>query len=656
MPIGKWGVHSSLYGNTAQNQAVANALGATCFTWLMRAHQPSDALMWPDATHILRLWNPGPTEDAHTYAARIAGDIQMWTGAGIHDLWIQVGCEPEQQGFDLQTPWTIVEWKVMAPQYADVLRQRFPNIPFLAAPFTAANISQSDNDYAAAWDGVALHWYWPNTDFQLPTLGNLDTGTIPVFYTEVNANPTTPDHVATFLQHMQYEGATIFMADAIGTAWPFYDLSVVQAKQIRALVDGPLLPVPHPAPPPPPPPPVVPDYLHFRGLSWDQYQQIITTGTMAGRTSPMLNRPDYDALIGAMQDAQIDPRLPLAFTWSEGHHGSDPGLVAAAYNNLGGIKYSGAPGTYDTGIAADTGGTYAGFPDLRPYYVEWVRIMQNNIIGPDFRSGNLIGAVEHYTNGPGTGHNKVTQYEAYVADYPESPVTPPGPSPQPPPPTGVTLADILRVATDHIGKTITDEGNAEFGMCEQEFEEWCEEAGLPRVRYASAAADGDVLLTNGALHTTMPPPPGAGVIWGRSFDPEGHICCAAEYPFVITTYPGKVSRIDAVANGWYGSVGFLGWFVPNGATIVVPPPTNHLDDAMIERLWYGDASAANRAKRAYNPQSGIGQRWRKELLAGNSLGTVQSGEESDTPSGRILQYFTNAVITYITATGETFVN
>src|SRR5690348_8532865 len=116
----------------------------------------------------------------------------------------------------------------------------------------------------------------------------------------------------------------------------------------------------------------------FSPLSRTQYRDIIRSGTLPGYTSPMDTDADYAALIAVTRADNMNPRWPLAFTWAEGHDGSDPGLVAARVNNLGGVKWIGQSGAYDSGIPADTGGTYAGFPDLTGYYQEFVRIMHNS--------------------------------------------------------------------------------------------------------------------------------------------------------------------------------------------------------------------------------------------------------------------------------------
>src|ERR687893_228412 len=165
----------------------------------------------------------------------------------------------------------------------------------------------------------------------------------------------------------------------------------------------------------------------FRHLSADHYSRIIRAGTLPGHSSPMASGDNYDALMEQSRTFNIDPRIGLAWCWAEGHFASDPGLVAAPVFNFGGIKWAGQPGAYDSGIPADTGGTYAGFPNVGRYYFELYRTLNNAHVGPFFRAGDLYGAARKYTfwDNPQAGANKVAQLIAYRRDDP-----PPG---HPPP-------------------------------------------------------------------------------------------------------------------------------------------------------------------------------------------------------------------------------
>lgn len=264
------------------------------------------------------------------------------------------------------------------------------------------------------------------------------------------------------------------------------------------------------------------DYT-FTPLSWEQYDAIIRSGTMPGYTSPMRNREDYDSLIAVMQAADIDPRLPLAFTFCEGHHGSDPGLVAAGVHNLGGVKFVRQAGATDSGIEADTGGTYAAFSDLTVYWREWVRIMGNSIIGPDFRAGNLIGAVEHYTNGIGTGHNKVDKWQQYVRDYP------PTGGATVPTANAVYGDDLIAYLRTLIGQThSTAETDPRNGVhpwaywCESLAERVPERFGLSVTPRPSATAKGRAYEAQGLLRTTDTPGHGDHVIFDGRFYATDH--------------------------------------------------------------------------------------------------------------------------------------
>lgn len=314
------------------------------------------------------------------------------------------------------------------------------------------------------------------------------------------------------------------------------------------------------------------DYA-WHDLTYEQYQAIIRSGTMSGCTSPMLNVPDYNSLIAVMQEANIDPRLPLAFTFCEGHHGSDPGLVAAVVNNLGGVKFVGAAGTTDSGIPADTGGTYAAFPDLSVYWREWVRIMNNSIIGPDFRAGNLIGVVEHYTNGIGTGHNKVEKWQQYLRDYP-----PTGGGSMPATTTGMPGSRVLAEALKWVGTTdrgLYDPSNGHgtpFMWCEAFIESMHEHAGVTRVRYDSALA----FLNDPAIPTNpLPAPAGACVLFGRQTDPSGHVAISDGAGGMIGTTTDGIRHDAAV---WSNCAGWQ-WYpgtVPDASVVVPAPAANEL--------------------------------------------------------------------------------
>lgn len=308
------------------------------------------------------------------------------------------------------------------------------------------------------------------------------------------------------------------------------------------------------------------DYRVFRALSVEQYFAIVDDGTEPGRASPLRTPESYAALVGMCEPVPVDPRLPLAFAWAEGHMGSDPGLAAMPVNNFLGVKFVGQDGATDSGIAADTGGTYAGFADLAACWREWLRIMRNSIIGPAFASGDLVGVVEHYTNGPGTGHNKIDQYERYVATWP----------PASEPPAGapvVTPDDVVRVALADVGKArLTDSWNGEHPVsmwCQADIEDWLVAAGLPVVHYPSAAVAGDAApLAAGRA------PKGALVYFrgpGWSVDDHGGISLGDG-----RTISGLATVV--VTDGWQDLPSYRGWRWPDGIALAPAVDVDYFAD------------------------------------------------------------------------------
>jgi len=241
-----------------------------------------------------------------------------------------------------------------------------------------------------------------------------------------------------------------------------------------------------------------PAFNRFSDLSWDQYQSIVKSGSMGNKPSPLLTGENYKALMGAAQKYNLDPRFMLATLLAEGHMGTDPGLAAASVNNFGGEKWAGQNGATNSGIEADNGGTYAAFPDAGGYLNQMGKTWTNSIIGPATRAGDITKAVETYTNGPGSGRDKITAYNGYVQNYapPTSavastavPATAPGTPP--PVPTGAGSAagagapivtnggsDPARDAIVTAAKSFI--GSPGFaGWCEKLVESELRKAGLP---------------------------------------------------------------------------------------------------------------------------------------------------------------------------------
>jgi hypothetical protein len=638
------GLHAPVQGATERFIQTAEALQASVFLWLALTpggpHRPADALRYPGGTHIVRVANPARYEDPAAWMARVVPALDPWVAAGIPPgaLIVQHANEPDVAAIDLPAAWDLGVWMGSAHGYRDALKARYPNLPLLSPPFSCANTKYLTAEYVAPYEGVAVHCYWAagNPGWRQGTDGGAAWRSAapfgkPVWVTEANSNPTDAEEIVAWVREVDsplVEGATLFVADG-AQSWPEYDVTPETAAAVRA---GLSVTPPKPPPSPPEPTPMA-DYLHFSPLSYAQYQAIIATGTIPGRTSPMLNEPDYHALIGVMQQAQIDPRLPLAFTWSEGHHGSDPGLVAAGVNNLGGIKYVGAPGTFDSGIPADTGGTYAGFYDLRPYYIEWVRIMNNDIIGPCFRAGDLICAVEHYTNGPGTGHNKVAKYEEYVSDYPASAVTPPATG-------GVSGDAIATEALTQRGQTWagtydTHNGNHPWYLwCQSFVERVHEHAGITGPFYASAADCGRAMEALGRLHRgDTNAPRGAVLFWDEQFWADGgHTAISlGDGTFVGTTDQGIQIR-----SGWQSSAGYMGWAFRPGVGDTAPH-VEEVDEVKVgdgfapdelRLMWYGTGKPTATAKKnfPYEPDK-LGTHGAYGLLAN---GTFKTDEQDFT--------------------------
>jgi len=634
----KIGIHASIKGNTEANIAVATALDAQVFVWLAGDHQPGDALRWPDAAHIVRLPNPQaePREAVADYARRVDGLLMAWQAAGLADLWFQMGNEPEIAGYDLAVPWGVEGWKQVAGQYLANLRHNAPTARFLSTPFTVANSGETKAPYTNDFDGVALHHYWAASDGPTPLALAYNK---PVYLTEMNSNPTDPHQIAAFVKGSAgVAGVAIFIADA-PPDFAHYDLSPLDAGVIRALLAEP------PAPPPFQPPPVIGrDAYRFAPLSQVQYDTIISRASMAGRSSPLLTDAAYTALVATCHAADIDPRWFLAIVQSESHFGTDPN-AANPPNNPAGIKWVGQAGGFDSGVvypASEGAGTYAGFPTIDAFWRELVRIMHNSILGPAFDAGDLKAVAERYTGGA-WGDVKVDIWQEYRIDYPPQATT--------------TLERLHAIASAFVGATATEEGNAEFGMCEQFVEEVQADAGLPRTRFYSAAIHGDELVADGVLRQGAWPR-GAILVWNRSFDPNGHICVGSDYPYVITTYPGAISRLDATAINWYPNAGFLGWYIPAGASEeddMALPIEGHADDGVYAHGW---ALAMRQSDGAIN-RTGIFDRWLALVKAGVPIGLPVCDEYSF-PDGRTVQNFSSgAVITAIkdeSGAWQTYVN
>ena len=296
--------------------------------------------------------------------------------------------------------------------------------------------------------------------------------------------------------------------------------------------------------------------LGWSPLAETQYDAIVADGSFQGVASPMLTAADYQSLVAVMQPANINPRWGLAITWAEGHDGTDPGLAAASVNNLGGIKWVGQAGATDSGIPADTGGTYAAFPDLTAYWSDVVRILGNEIIGPSWAAGDLIAVAEHWTNGPGTGHDKVDQFVRYCQVWPAD---------GGPPVPVVTGQMIVDAAMKHLGDTHEVDGwNGDHlvsGYCQEDVEDWYTEAGLLVPHYPTAVAAHDAAPVN------LGEPALGAQIWmiGPGWLAAGHTGIYIGGGRVLS---GLASVM--ISTGWLDLPTYAGWRMPAGISDAPP--------------------------------------------------------------------------------------
>jgi murein DD-endopeptidase MepM/ murein hydrolase activator NlpD len=146
-----------------------------------------------------------------------------------------------------------------------------------------------------------------------------------------------------------------------------------------------------------------------------------------------------------------------------------------------------------------------------------------------------------------------------------------------------------------------------------------------------------------------------GQIIGLTGDPgiDGGFGTGAHLHWEIWHDGVRVRMEDLVTAGVIGAPGAGG---PREETDV--RVDGNLDDAMIERLWYGSArTEAARNSIPYRPEFGIPTLWREQLLAGRPLGAAMSDEEQDVSDpNRVVQYFTNGAITWKRDENRGFVN
>jgi hypothetical protein len=709
------GLHAPVQGWTTRAAMAANFING-CIVWTP-ACNCDNAAKYPNTVHLVRLATPIHGEAPGMYAERIANDIRAWLW---HDCWRDkdhpmnpaypvfiVGNEPNVPGVDVQAgyEWPIQEWLVQGPQYALALRNRFPGIVLASAALRPEDTHFVTPEYLAGFDVHAAHCYWQiEDDITNPNLGGAwryvaDRGNgQPLFITEVNSvapdgsteRGTRPTEIIHWIATLdgRVEGFALFIADGAGdpdnftddprTGWWQYDVSPDDAR----LVSTSSIPAqpevkPDPLPPPTPPPPANDgDYRRFYPLDLNQFYAIMDEpdATLGGAVSPLRTEATYRTLIEATSDPArpVDPRLPLAFAWSEGHMMTDRGLAAAVVGNPWGVKFVDAPWTYDSGIPADTGGTYAGYANFGAAVRDWLRIMHNSIIGPDFEAGNLIGVVEHYTNGPGTGHNKADRYYRYVRDYPSS---------NGPGRFVVTREAVAREAESQIGQTWSvpyDAHNRPHWWCNPATGDfWCESLrerigehlGLAIQPYASAVIAGRAYQAAGKLRTDVPPPRGTMIFLDERFWPDGGhtgISASDEGTSMICT-----CTPDGIGVRPWGmqTPGYMGWADYDGVGQQPPEVDMRVDQhrndpGTFARQWFGqnwqyaknEPTEAAAAAWPYNQDFGIPGLWRSEFMAGRPLGCAISGEEPTEADGVVIQYFANGHIVWDNNTGTGYVN
>jgi murein DD-endopeptidase MepM/ murein hydrolase activator NlpD len=233
--------------------------------WLADTHAPSDALNYPNSTHILRLLNPQPGEKYATYANRVDHycHLREWYDAPIPRgalIW-QIGNEPEQQGYDLPNPWTLIDWFSNHAGYLSEVKSRYPGIGFLATPLTAADTAKTTTAYIAPYEGVSCHAYWAkgNPGWRQKTNGGATWSVFaltgkPIYVTEVNSNPADADEILAWAGEVPSDlvkGACLYIAESDSD--PQY---VVTPEMATAVRDGLVPPQPDPDPPSPQPEPV----------------------------------------------------------------------------------------------------------------------------------------------------------------------------------------------------------------------------------------------------------------------------------------------------------------------------------------------------------------------------------------------------------------
>jgi hypothetical protein len=323
---------------------------------------------------------------------------------------------------------------------------------------------------------------------------------------------------------------------------------------------------------------------NFTALSADQYEAIVDAGDM-GLESPMHGQENYQGLMAAAKGIDADPRVLLSGLLFEGHMGADPNLVAASVNNLSGIKWAGQASATDSGIPADTGGTYAAFATLTAFFGEYARTLVNEYIGPYFNAGDMANAWSVYIQGrPNSGHGqeRVDQWAYYRDHYP--------PRDTPGPVSGVYGADLIAMLHTQIGHPYSGDYDSRNGShawsywCRAAVESTGRNAGLEVVAHTSALAAQQAAAAQGLLNTRDEPEHGAVVQFDtRFYSPDGHtgIWDADEGMLLGTLTDGTGIGYRPWGPGTYGYAGWYrlpGVLAPRRDATGIPPPIPSPDD------------------------------------------------------------------------------
>jgi hypothetical protein len=664
------GLHSPVQGATDRFHDTLAALraGPTVVVWT-DACGPQDTD--PDVTNLVRLDTPMPEEPPTVYVNRVAPIVGKWFRSGVPATFIP-GNEPTVQAGDVIRPWTVDGWKLGAAAYATVLRSIYPGIRLGSVPMEVEETQYLDDAYFALWDAVTVHCYWQiEEDIDNPNLGGAwryaPRDGRPVYVTEVNVAPpddhapgrsyTDPAQIAEWLLTLdgRVTGVCLYIADGADTEdWREYDVSPQQAATIRHAYD-------HFVQPPTPEEPSM-DYTrdteplhtgkafardawlaHIRAVNPAQADEIVAT---YAEDAPVAI-PDYDINL-AIAQACVECTDFTSRRWR------------ASFASAGVGIYS--DGTPDVQWGGVRDGIRAQLELLSDYFGDG-RKPWGVLAAHGFGFAAPLGKVRlSEMDGVWAADRN---YSLAIANMANVVVGGAAPVPHPAPaPAGVTLEAIYHQAEIRVGMATTDEGNPEFMWCEQEREEQEQAAGLPRVRYGSAAERGVALEAAGKFRRGIPPR-GAGVVWDLTFEPRGgHIATASDYPFIITTHSsGRIVRLDARANGWYDSPGYLGYYVPDGVaegeeSDDMPRYGHKMDPGLAERIWeYANKGKAkkNRIERVdeRGNKTGIYLAFERDQIDGSGpfgspwglpLGKEYSFKDG---SNRTCQDFTNGVATAV---------